>query len=98
MNLSQIIATCDQGTSSILTELLFKYKKSLYTYYKAFHCCEPMLLVTDVFNACQYAIVVPENQFTEAVEAYLDAADLDEETKEMERENIYFNSIPLSKF
>lgn len=98
MNLSQIIATCDKGTDGILTELLFKYKRSLYTYYKAFYCCEPILMVTDVFNACQYGLVVPQNDFIEAVESYLDAAELDEETKEMERQNIYFNSIPLSKF
>ncbi len=99
MNLAQIIEINDKGTSGILTELLYKYKKSLFTYYSNYFNCEPILMVTDVFNAAQYAIIVPANEFHEAINHYLDADNsLTDEEKESSIELISYQSIPLSKF
>lgn len=98
MLLHQIITTNETGTSAILTELLFKYKKSLYTYYKDLFCCEPVLMVTDVFNAAQYALIVPSNEFNEAIDTYLQNEDLNEEDKANEVELISFQSIMLKDF
>lgn len=99
MLLHEIISTNDKGTSSINTSILHSYKKSLYTYYKDLYCCEPVLMVTDVFNAVQYALIVPANEFHEAINHYLDADNsLTDEEKESSIELISFQSIPLSKF
>jgi len=98
MNLSQIISTNDNGTQAILTEILFKYKKSLFTYYSRYFNCEPILMITDVFNAAQYALIVPANEFNDAIDTYLEGNDMNEEERENERELISFQSIPLSKF
>jgi hypothetical protein len=98
MNLSQIIETNETGKQSILTELLYKYKKSLYTYYKSYYNCEPVLMVTDVFNTCQYALIVPSNEFNDAIDTYLEDSELTEEEKQDQVELISFQSIMLSKF
>ncbi len=103
MLLHEIIEINDKGTSAIITEELYKYRKSLYTYYKAYYPrnCEPMLMVTDVFNACQYALIVPDSEFNDAMDIYLRNDDrLTEDDAELEsaKELISFQSIPLSKF
>lgn len=98
MLLHEIISTNDQGTSSILCELLFKYKKSLCTYYSRYYNSELILMVTTVFNAAQYALIVPANEFHEAIDAYLQGSDLTEEERGQEMELISFQSIPFSKF
>ncbi len=100
MLLHEIIEINDQGTNAIITEELYKYRKSLYTYYKAYYPrnCEPILMVTTVFNACQYALIVPEYEFLEAMDSYLLNNDTHEDDLENERELISFQSIPLSKF
>jgi nitrate/nitrite-specific signal transduction histidine kinase len=98
MNLSQIIETNETGKQSILTELLYKYKKSLYIYYKDQFCCEPVLMVTDVFNACQYALIVPSNEFNEAIDTYLEDSEMSEDEKHNQTELISFQSIMLSDF
>lgn len=46
-------------------------RKSLYIFYKDLFGCEPVLMVTDVFNAAQYVKIVPSNEFNEAVCAYI---------------------------
>lgn len=85
MKLHQIIEHWDKNPSdSISTETLYPYKRSLLTYFEDYFCCEPVLMVTDVFNAAQYAIIVPSNEFSDALEAYLEECDLDEEEKEHE--------------
>jgi len=99
MKLHEIITTFEGGTSSVLTELLHPYKKSLLTYYKAYYNCEPVLMVTDVFNACSYAMVVPGNEFSEAIYHYLAADEgLTDEEKEQQTELISFQSIMLKDF
>jgi len=98
MLLHEIIATNAAGTSSILVELLGKYKKSLYTYYQDQFNCEPVLMVTDVFNACQYALIVPANEFQEAIYAYLESSELTEEEINDQVELISFQSIMLKDF
>lgn len=98
MLLHQIIATNDKGTSSINTKILHPYKKSLYTYYKDLFCCEPVLMVTDVFNAVQYAVIVPVNEFSEAIDVYINACSLTDEDKMNQTELISFQSIMLKNF
>ena len=97
MLLHQIITKNENFTTSILVELLHPYKKSLYTYYKDLFCCEPVLMVTGVFNAAQYAKIVPSNEFNEAIESYLDE-NLTEQEKQDESELINFQSIMLKDF
>lgn len=93
MKLYEIIEANDQPDQSILSELLVPYKKALLTYYRDLFCCEPVLMVTDVFNAAQYAKIVPVDEFSEAIEDYLADRDLSEEDKEAEAETINFNSV-----
>ncbi len=95
MLLHQIIETNDNGTSALLTEMLYKYKKSLYTYYKDLFCCEPVLMVTTVFNAAQYALIVPSNEFNEAIEHYLQNEEMTDQEKEEQNELTSFQSIML---
>lgn len=101
MLLHQIISANENHEQSILIEKLMPYKKSLLTYY-----CndfgkrnEPMLMVTDVFNAAQYGKIVPSNDFIEAICSYLNDNDcMNEESENFAAyETICFNSIPLSK-
>ena len=97
MKLHEIIKINDKGTDSILIELLIPYKRSLNTYYSDLFPSDPVLMVTDVFNASQYGIIVPSGEFHEAMSIYLDGSELNKEDREMEEEVISFNSIPLSK-
>lgn len=99
VNLASIIAAFENGLDAIRTDLLSQYKKSLYTYYKDLFRCEPVLMVTSVFNACSYAIIVPSNELGEAIETYLSAdVTMTEEDREHERELISFQSIMLKDF
>lgn len=96
MKLHEIIAISEEGTTGILIELIIPYKKSLKTYFERYYNSEPVLIVTDVFNACQYGFICPANEMSEAIETYLNANDtLSEEDKEYEREVISAQSIML---
>ena len=98
MKLHEIIEANDRQDESILIEELAKYAKSLYIYYKAYFACEPILMVTSVMNAVQYARIEPENEFSEAVFWWVDGIEgLDEEEKQAEIETISFNSIMFTK-
>lgn len=96
MLLHEIISISEKGESGILLELIAPYKKSLITYFSSYYNCEPVLIVTSVFNACAYGFIAPSNEMNEAIETYLGADDsLTEEDKESEREVISFNSKML---
>lgn len=99
MKLHEIIEQNAIDTNSILIELLLPYKKSLYTIFSREYRGEPVLMVTDVFNAAQYGKIVPANDFIDAVCAYLDDYNCTDEESEnyAAYETICFNSIPLSK-
>ena len=99
MKLHEIIEQNAIDTNSILIELLLPYKKSLYTIFSREYRGEPVLMVTDVFNAAQYSKIVPANDFIDAVCAYLDDYNCTDEESEnyAAYETICFNSIPLSK-
>jgi hypothetical protein len=55
-------------------------------------------MVTDVFNACQYALIVPSNEFNEAIDTYLEDSEMSEDEKQNQTELISFQSIMLSDF
>ena len=99
MNLTQIITANEDSTTSIEFSQINKYKKSLYTYYKNLFCCEPILMVTNIFNAAQFCKIVPSNEFTESICQYLDVDYIDESNEEIfsQYENICFNSLLMSK-
>lgn len=101
MKLAQIIEANEVHTTSVLIESIIPYKRSLLTYYKNYfgNHNEPMLMVTDVFNAAQYGKVVPANDFREAICAYLQDDNCSDENSEnfAAYETIRFNSIPLAK-
>jgi len=96
MKLHEIISANEKTGTSIICKELLKYKKQLYIYYKNEFCCEPVLMVTDVFNAAQYAKIVPSNEFTEYLNDYVETLHLNKEDKTAEVETINFNSRMLS--
>lgn len=99
MKLHEIIETNETGKTAILTEELYKYRNSLLVYYRSLWARqEPVLLITSVFNACQYALIVPECEIMEAIECYLEDSGLTAEEKENAAEEILCNSIPLYNF
>lgn len=101
MNLHSIITANESDTQSILIETMLPYKKSLLTYYsnEFGNRNEPILMVTDVFNAAQYGKIVGANDFIDAICAYLEDYNCSDETSEnfAAYETICFNSIPLAK-
>ncbi len=105
MNLSEIIETNEIHTISISTEQLIKYKKSLLVYYTDLFCCEPILMVTDVFNVGSFAKIVPSSEFNEAIYAYMGVPYIEQDENEegfnedlfAQYETINFNSIFLKQ-
>lgn len=97
MKLIEIISENNAGENSILIEELSKYKKQLCIYYNHYFSDEPILMVISVMNACQYAKIVPSRDFDDAICAYLDDYDCDNEDSERfgEYETICANSIAL---
>ena len=92
MKLHEIIEANENVTTSILVELMHPYKKLLLQYYnETFYPAEPILMVTDVFNACQYAKIVPDEDFEQCIDDYLQGVDDDD--FEHAKEEINFNSI-----
>ena len=93
MKLYEIIEAMETPTNTILVEELVKYKKSLFTYYSNYFTSEPILMVTDVMNAAQYARITDAENFTEDMILYLEGDDC-----EQERELISFQSMMLKYF
>lgn len=92
MNRLEIIEKFE-NEEDVSYEKIHPYLRSLYIYYKAQFCCEPVLMVTAVFNAVQTVQIVPENEFTEAIECYVNSMDLTDPTeREHEKELINFQS------
>jgi len=98
MKLHEIISALETQTNSVLIESMIPYKKSLLAYYKDLFCSDPVLMVTIVSNAAQYARIEPANELTEAICSYLDDYDCTEEGSEnySEYETICFNSMMLA--
>lgn len=97
MKLHEIIEINDDPGAVISIEVLFQYKRSLLTYYRDAFCCDPILMVTDVFNAAQYGKIVPSDNYHEAQNEYLETQDLCEEDAQHQAETIDFNSIFLER-
>jgi len=89
MNLSEIIIQNEKVTESIEYGQLHPYLKSLYIYYKNYFFDEPILMVTDVMNTCQYARIVPSNEFTESICDYLQVDSIVENKEEGFDEDIF---------
>ena len=98
MKLHEIIKTMESGKDSVIIEELFKYRKALKVYYNNYFSGGAILMVTAVFNACGYGIIVPEDEFNEAICTYLNDFDCSNEDNEnySEYETICANSIPLA--
>ena len=93
MKLHEIIKHNENETTSILYEALHPYRKLLYAYYSnEFYPSEPVLMVTDVFNAAQYVKIVPSEDFLQTVEDYARTRSEDIEDIETDIETINFNS------
>ena len=83
MKLHEIIEISEEGTQSILIELIVPYKKQLLTYFEEYYMMgDPVLMVTSVFNACSYGLVVPSYEFEEAMQAYY-SEELDDDVREL---------------
>lgn len=72
LNLNDIIKLNNDKTTSINYESLQPYLKSLNVYYKYTFGCDPILMITDVMNACSYAKIVSSNEFNESVCDYIE--------------------------
>lgn len=98
MKLHEIITALETPTNSVLIESMIPYKKSLLAYYRDQFMTEPVLMVTMVANAVQYARIEPQDEFNEAICAYLDDYDCLNEGSENfgEYETICFNSMMLA--
>lgn len=97
MKLHEIIEMNDGGKNTIPTVILHKYKKSLLTYYTAQFPTEPMLMVVDVMNAAQYAMIVPSAEMDEAIRTYYEDEYMSGEIED-QIELINFQSIMLKDF
>jgi hypothetical protein len=103
MKLQEIIL--HNETESILIEKLIPYKKSLLVYYTDLFSGTPILMVTDVFNSCQYGKIVSSSELEESIFAYLgvDYIETDENEPNFDfdlfaqYETISFNSIFLNE-
>jgi hypothetical protein len=71
INRASIIEANKKKQTSLLYETVQPYLKSLYVYYKNAFNCEPIFMVTDVFNAAQYVKIVASEQFNESVCDYI---------------------------
>lgn len=93
MKLHEIITAMEDPTDSVLIEKMIPYKKSLLAYFSSRFTSEPVLMVTSVFNAAQYGRIEPAGELNDAICAWLDDYDCDNE--ESEYETICANSIML---
>ena len=101
MKLHEIIKTLEQPQNSVLIELMQPYFKSLRAYYSANGArlnSEFILMVTSITNATAYARIEPADEFSEALEQYIDTMELEtEEDREHERELISIQSKFLNE-
>jgi hypothetical protein len=95
MKLHEIIEANEDQKKSLNIQLMLEYKNSLHVYYKNILNSEPILMVTDVFNACSFGKIVDSDSLHEAIEMYIEDEDTTEEEKEQQREIINFNSVFL---
>ena len=73
----------NEHETAVLWELVSPYKKQLYVYFSRFYRSEPILMVTSVTNNSSYCRVVPEQDFFDAVCAYMgECPDLEDEESE----------------
>ena len=83
----------------VSTELILPYKKSLRTLLQSRYNGEPILMVTSVFNAGSMGLVVPADEFNDAIHHYLiehnPETKVDSEDWESYSETINANSIFL---
>ena len=100
MKLHEIISAMEDGTDSVLIELMIPYKKSLLTYFQDRFPGEPVLMVTSVTNACQYAKIVSSCDFEEAIcqELGVDYIDQEDTDNFAAYETICANSMMLKEF
>lgn len=103
MKLHEIIEMNEDPNQTILIENMLPYKKMLNIYFSRKFTTDPMLMVTDVMNAVQYAKIVPAGEFSVSICAYMDVPSVVEDENEegfnadefAEYEDICFNSILL---
>ena len=90
MRLHEIIEINDIGTDAILIESMEPYKNQLFTYYSNHYESEPVLMVCTVFNAAQYALIVPINEIHDAMAIYLEGDDCEQERELILSQSILF--------
>lgn len=101
MKLHEIIKTLEEPNNSVLVETMQPYFKSLRAYYSANGTrlnSELVLMVTSITNATAYARIEPADEFSEALEQYINTMELEtEEEREHERELISIQSKFLNE-
>lgn len=99
-NLASIIKANDNGLETgeaLLIEKLLPYRRSLCTYYTNEFRCEPILMIVMVCDAVQYGLIVPSNEFSEALSNYCDTMEFDDgDERENFEELVSFQSLPLN--
>jgi len=90
-NYNNLIAEMDQPDPSISMDDIAEYKEDLLDHYGE----DAVVVVTCVFNSGACGKVVAASDFNEAIEGYIDSADVPEGYREAEEETIRSNSILL---
>ena len=94
MKLHEIIECFDSGTTAVEIEHVLKYKRSLLAYYRDMYNGEPIFMVTSVTNNSCYGIVVPANDFPDALDVWMEASGTERDSQDWEDEceTINYNS------
>lgn len=98
MQLHKIISLSEENDGeSIEISHIKKYKKSLITYFEHNYPGDPILVVTDVFNACCYGFIATTYSYDEVIDNYVEKnnPNASDEDKENFIEVIKFQSIYL---
>lgn len=94
-----VMLDVDKEHLSVEYDQISKYKRSLYSYFSDYFCCEPVCMVTSVTNNSAYMRIVPSDEFSECVENWInDTSDEDDTNEDMEahKGHIYHSSLMFS--
>lgn len=97
-NKSKIVAFHEDNANiekTISFGVIVPHRKQLKIYYKDLFNCDPVFMVTMVTNNLCYGQITSSNDFLDAVNLYLQEADIEQEEREAEIEMISANSFLL---
>ena len=96
MKLHEIIGNTT-ASKEVMLDHMQPYIRSLYIFYRHSFCCEPVLMVTSVTNSASLGMIVPSEEFQDAVFHYVEENHPEATPGEKKEymETINFNSLIL---